>query len=61
MRLYSAQGQRQQASSTYERCRSALESLGLRPSPALEEARLAIAEVAPAPQEQAAALWLRYA
>ena len=47
MRVYSAQGQRQLASSAYERCRGALESLGLRPSPALEEAQRAIGEVAP--------------
>ena len=38
MRVYSAQGQRQAVSVTYERCRAALEALGLRPSPALEEA-----------------------
>ncbi len=47
VRLYTAQGQRQQASSTYERCRTALESLGLLPSPALEEAQRAVGEVAP--------------
>ena len=47
MRVYSAQGQRQLASSAYERCRGALEALGLRPSPALEEAQRAIGEVAP--------------
>ena len=46
MRVYSAQGQRQLASSAYERCRGALESLGLRPSPALGEAQRAIGEVA---------------
>ena len=41
MRVYAAQGNRHMVSSTYERCRDALESLGLRPSPALEEARQA--------------------
>ena len=47
VRLYTAQGQRQQASSTYERCRTALKSLGLLPSPALEEAKRAVGEVSP--------------
>ncbi|MGO9657379.1 MAG: AAA family ATPase [Acidimicrobiales bacterium] len=41
MRVYSAQGQRQAVSVTYERCRAALEALGLRASPALEEAQRA--------------------
>ncbi len=49
VRIYSAQGQRQQASSTYERCRTALEDLGLRPSPALEESQRAIRETTPRP------------
>ncbi len=39
MRVYSATGQRQLASSAFERCRAALEALGLAVSPALEEAR----------------------
>ena len=47
MRVYSARGERQLASRAYERCRCALEVLGIRPSPALEEAQRAIAEVAP--------------
>ena len=37
IRIYSAQGERQLASRTYERCRAALEAVGLAPSPALEE------------------------
>ena len=44
MRLYAAQGRRQLARTTYERCRSALEGLGLRASPALEEALRATIE-----------------
>ncbi len=47
VRIYCAQGQRQLAWSTYERCRSALEALGLRPSPALEEANQAIGKLPP--------------
>ena len=47
MRVYSARGERQLASSAYERCRGAVEVLGIRPSPALEEAQRAIGEVAP--------------
>jgi DNA-binding SARP family transcriptional activator len=47
VRIYSAQRQRQAASVTYERCRAALEVLGLRPSPALEEAHSAIWEPSP--------------
>ena len=39
MRVYAAQGRQQLVSSTYERCRAALEDLGLRISPALEEVR----------------------
>jgi len=42
IRIYSSQGQRQLASRTYERCRVALEALGLAPSPALNEARDAL-------------------
>jgi DNA-binding SARP family transcriptional activator/tetratricopeptide (TPR) repeat protein len=37
MRVYAAQGQRQAVSSAFERCRAALEALGLRISPALHE------------------------
>ena len=44
MRLYAAQGRRQLACGTYERCRAALEDLGLRASPALEEALRATVE-----------------
>ena len=47
MRVYSAQGQRQAVSVTYERCRAALEVLGLRASPALEEAERATMPPAP--------------
>ena len=42
MRVYAATGQRQLASSAFERCRAALEALGLAISPALEEARRTI-------------------
>jgi class 3 adenylate cyclase len=49
MRVYSARGQHQAASLTYERCRSALEALGLWASPALEEARRAAIPLAPMP------------
>ncbi len=41
MRVYSARGQRQAVSSTYQLCRTALEALGLRASPALEQAERA--------------------
>jgi class 3 adenylate cyclase/tetratricopeptide (TPR) repeat protein len=41
MRVYSARGQSQAVSVTYERCRAALEALGLQASPALEEAQRA--------------------
>ena len=47
MRVYSAQGQRQAVSLTYDRCRAALESLGLRASPALEAAQQAAMPPAP--------------
>ena len=47
MRVYSARGQHQAVSVTYERCRSALEALGLRASPALEEAQRAAMPLAP--------------
>ena len=47
MRVYSARGQRQAVSSTYERCRAALEALGLRASPALEQAQRATMPLAP--------------
>ena len=42
MRVYAATGQRQLASSAFERCRAALEALGLAISPTLEEARRTI-------------------
>ncbi len=45
IRVYSAKGQRQLAAGTFDRCRTALEALGLSISPALEEARRAIGEV----------------
>ncbi len=48
MRVYAAQGRRQAVASTYERCRSALAALGLRVSPALEQAERAT--MAPAPR-----------
>ena len=38
MRIYAAEGRRRLVQSTFERCRDALEALGLRFSPALEEA-----------------------
>ena len=47
MRLYAAQGRRKLASRTYERCRAALEELGLRIAPALEEVRRATLETVP--------------
>jgi DNA-binding SARP family transcriptional activator len=37
MRVYGAQGKRALAEATYQRCRAALEALGLRISPALKE------------------------
>ena len=46
MRVYAATGQRHLASSTFERCRSAVETLGLTISPALEDAKQAIGELA---------------
>ncbi|HXR23424.1 MAG TPA: AAA family ATPase, partial [Acidimicrobiales bacterium] len=42
MRVYAAQGRRQLVASTYERCRSALAALGLRVSPALGQAQVAV-------------------
>jgi DNA-binding SARP family transcriptional activator len=39
VRAYSSQGLRQLALGAYERCRTRLDGLGLRPSPALEEVR----------------------
>jgi class 3 adenylate cyclase/tetratricopeptide (TPR) repeat protein len=42
MRVYGAQGRHALVDATYNRCRSALEELGLRISPALEEVRGAI-------------------
>jgi class 3 adenylate cyclase len=49
IRAYTAQGLRRVVVRTYERCRAALEELGLRPSPALEEVHAAaIFEPAPA-------------
>ena len=47
IRVYTAQGRRQLASSTYEHCRAALEELGLHASPALEELSRATIGVAP--------------
>ena len=47
MWVYSARGQNQAVSVTYERCRAALEALGLRASPALEEAQRATLPLAP--------------
>jgi DNA-binding SARP family transcriptional activator len=47
MRVYSARGKHQAVSVTYERCRSALEALGLLASPALEEAQRATTPPAP--------------
>jgi adenylate cyclase len=41
VRVYAAQGRHALAASSYERCRAALEDLGLRASPALDEARAA--------------------
>jgi DNA-binding SARP family transcriptional activator len=41
MRIYAAQGRRQLGLTTYERCRAALESLGLHASPALAESQRA--------------------
>jgi DNA-binding SARP family transcriptional activator/tetratricopeptide (TPR) repeat protein len=50
IRAYAAGGRRQLAQSTFERCRDALESLGLRISPALEEAyRAGAGTVRPVP------------
>lgn len=43
MRIYAAEGRRALVSATYECCRGALEELGLRASPALEEAYRATA------------------
>ena len=50
MRVYSAQGRHQSVSRTYERCRAALEDLGLRTSPALEEVRWPTTSTAISPQ-----------
>ena len=47
MRLYAARGARQLACNTYEQCRAALEELGLRASPALEETLRATVEASP--------------
>jgi len=47
MRVYSARGQREAVSLTYERCRAALEALGLRASPALAQAERATMTPAP--------------
>lgn len=43
IRIYAAEGRRGLVPATYERCRAALAGLGLRPSPALEEAYRATA------------------
>ena len=42
VRLYAAHGRHALATSAYERCRAAMEDLGLRASPALDEARAAM-------------------
>ena len=47
MRLHSAQGKPALVDSAYQRCRAALEGLGLRTSPALEEVREATNGLAP--------------
>jgi class 3 adenylate cyclase/tetratricopeptide (TPR) repeat protein len=47
MRLHAAQGRRPPVAATFERCRAALEAMGLRVSPALEEARRALIGDAP--------------
>ena len=54
VRVYSSIGQRQLASSTFERCRAALEPMGLAISPALEEAKRAIGQPAVAATRLAA-------
>ena len=46
MRVHSAQGHGQLVAVTYERCSAALEALGLRASPALEQAQRATVQVA---------------
>ena len=48
IRFYAAEGRRQLVQSTFERCRDALEALGLSVSPALEETYWAAAGTAPA-------------
>ena len=57
MRIYSAQGQRQLAWRAYDRCRAALEALGLRVSPALAEAQRALMGTAPGPAPADAGPW----
>ncbi len=57
MRIYSAQGQRQLAWRAYDRCRAALEALGLRVSPALAEAQRALMATAPGPAPADAGRW----
>lgn len=47
MRVHAARGHRQVALEAYERCRAALEDLGLRVSPALEELRRSTVAAAP--------------
>ncbi|HTW06388.1 MAG TPA: AAA family ATPase [Acidimicrobiales bacterium] len=47
MRLHAAQGRHQLAATTFERCRVALEAMGLRVPPALEEARRSLIGDAP--------------
>ncbi len=50
MRLYAAQKRAALVEATYERCRRALETLGLRASPAFDELHTAITPAAPFPQ-----------
>ena len=45
--IYSAQGRRSLATATYDRCRSAMEHLGLAASPVLEEASAGVAPAVP--------------
>jgi class 3 adenylate cyclase/DNA-binding SARP family transcriptional activator/tetratricopeptide (TPR) repeat protein len=52
LRAYSAQGQRQLVVRTYELCRAALDELGLRPSPALEEVHAAATFGQPGPDRR---------
>jgi len=53
MRVYGAQGRHGLVEATYNRCRTALEELGLRVSPAVEEVHLATTSTARSPQHLA--------